>query len=226
MDETVTPTGPRQFRGPVFVLSNRRSYSTAENFILAMRSLPNVTVIGDTTAAASGARIVRELANGWTYQLPEWIEYTTDHRAYEGIGLAPDGVVKGTLQDSQRAVDAALERALALAHGSTYWAVLARISRQLHGTNSGEGEDPRLHAAELGVVPARLLPRLKEDVRHHVLDVAGSSCHAPYQTVHVRMPPIIERAESGFLSICHVSDQHAVIHLGVQFQRSIAMYPR
>ena len=120
MDETVTPTGPRQFRGPVFVLSNRRSYSTAENFILAMRSLPNVTVIGDTTAAASGARIVRELANGWTYQLPEWIEYTTDHRAYEGRGLAPDGVVKGTLQDSQRAVDAALERALALAHGSTY----------------------------------------------------------------------------------------------------------
>ncbi len=115
MNETVEPAGARQFTGRVYVLANRRSFSTAENFILAMRSLPLVTVLGDTTAGASGAPIVRELSNGWTYQLSEWIEYTASHLVYEGLGLPPDVVVRTTLTDSQQGVDAVLERALTLA---------------------------------------------------------------------------------------------------------------
>src|SRR5476649_2279459 len=97
--EIVEPAGPVQFHGPVIVLSNRRSYSTAENFVLAMRTLPSVTVVSDTTGGASGAPIVRELSNGWTYQLSEWIEYTPDRRPYEGVGLAPDIVVRATASD-------------------------------------------------------------------------------------------------------------------------------
>ena len=113
--ETVSPAGPRQFNGRVYVLTNRRALSSAEDFVLAMRVLPTVTVVGDTTGGASGGPIVRELPNGWTYQLSEWIEYTTTHQMFEGIGLAPDVVVKATLADHDHDVDAALERAIALA---------------------------------------------------------------------------------------------------------------
>ncbi len=113
--EKVVPSSASPFGGHVVVLANRGSFSSAENFVLAMRSLAAVTVIGDTTAGASGGAIVRELANGWTYQLSEWIEYTLAHEPYEGIGLVPDIVVRGTALDESRAVDAVLERALRFA---------------------------------------------------------------------------------------------------------------
>ena len=113
--ETVSPAGPRQFTGSVYVLTNRRDFSSAEDFVLAMRVLPTVTVVGDTTGGASGGPIVRELPNGWTYQLSEWIEYTPDREMFEGVGLAPKVVVKATRTDSDRSIDASLSRAITLA---------------------------------------------------------------------------------------------------------------
>jgi hypothetical protein len=113
--EVVEPTGNSRFSGRVYVLADRRTFSTAEDFVLAMRPLPNVTVVGDTTAGASGGPIVRELANGWTYQLSEWIEYTTTFATFEDSGLAPDVVVQAKAGDSGSGIDRALERALVLA---------------------------------------------------------------------------------------------------------------
>jgi carboxyl-terminal processing protease len=111
----VSPSGARQFTGPVFVLSNRHDFSSAEDFILAMHALPNATIVGDTTAGASGGPIVRELSNGWTFQLSEWIEYTPGKQTFEGIGLAPDVVARGSASDATHMVDAAIDRAMALA---------------------------------------------------------------------------------------------------------------
>lgn len=110
--ETVSPVGTRHFPGPVTVLANRRSFSTAENFVLAMKAQPSVTIVGDTTAGASGAPIVRELPNGWTYQLSEWIEYTPARKIFEGVGIAPNIVVRPTARDAQQGIDSVLERAL------------------------------------------------------------------------------------------------------------------
>ncbi|MEO7086783.1 MAG: S41 family peptidase [Gemmatimonadaceae bacterium] len=114
-DETVSPSGARQFHGPLYVLSNRRDFSSAEDFILAMRVRQNTTIVGDTTAGASGGPMVRELPNGWTFQLSEWIEYTPSKQTFEGVGLAPDVFVRGTAADRAQKVDGALERAIALA---------------------------------------------------------------------------------------------------------------
>jgi hypothetical protein len=111
--ETVKPEGARHHDGPALVLSNRGCMSAAEDFILAMHALPTVTVVGDTTIGASGGPLVRELANGWTYQLSQWIAYTADHKTFEGVGLAPDVYVKGS--SSISTTDAVLERAIALA---------------------------------------------------------------------------------------------------------------
>lgn len=93
--ETLTPQG-RRFTGPVYLLTNRRVYSAAEDFTLALRDLPNVTVVGDTTGGSSGKPIVRELANGWTYELSTWIQYTPDRRVVEDAGLPPAVVVPGS----------------------------------------------------------------------------------------------------------------------------------
>jgi hypothetical protein len=92
----IQPTGARSFRGPVLLLTNRRVYSAAEDFALAMRQLPNVTILGDTTAGSSGRPVTHELSNGWTYTVSTWIEYDLDHRPIEDAGIAPSTVVRPT----------------------------------------------------------------------------------------------------------------------------------
>lgn len=111
--ETVSPTGAHRFTGNIWLLTDRRVVSASEQFILALRTMASVTVVGDTTGGASGGPIVRELANGWTYQLSEWIEYTADRRIFEGVGLPPDDAVAATTASALG--DPVLERALALA---------------------------------------------------------------------------------------------------------------
>jgi C-terminal processing protease CtpA/Prc len=111
IEETIEPAGVH-FDGRVYVLANRHSFSSAEDFVLAMRSIPGVTVVGDTTGGASGGPIVRELANGWTYEISEWIEYTPDRVGFESIGLAPTVVVKNSASDAARGIDTELEQVL------------------------------------------------------------------------------------------------------------------
>jgi len=110
--ETVDPAGPRQFRGPVVVLTNRKVYSSAEDFVLAARALSSVTVVGDTTAGASGNPLVRELPNGWTFELSTWIEYTPARQAFENIGLPPDVYVDARMTDLTAGRDPILEAAV------------------------------------------------------------------------------------------------------------------
>jgi C-terminal processing protease CtpA/Prc len=115
IEERVEPVGGRSYRGAVVVITNRRVFSSAEDFVLAMRALPNVTIVGDTTAGASGGPIVRELTNGWTYELSEWIEYTPERRTFEEIGLTPDIALKPTAADAAADSDPVLERAMLVA---------------------------------------------------------------------------------------------------------------
>ena len=118
--ETVAPSGLAQFRGPIYLLTNGRTVSSGEVFVLALRTNPRVLVVGDTTAGASGGPTARELSNGWIYEVSEWVEYTLQHTTYEGIGLAPDIVVKPVASDFARHIDPALERALSLATGGAF----------------------------------------------------------------------------------------------------------
>jgi hypothetical protein len=91
--ERIAPIGVRRFAGPVYLLTNRRVLSSAEEFVLAMRTLPNVTVVGDTSGGASGGPVMRSLPNGWTYQYSRWVEYTAAGRIFQETGIAPDLVV-------------------------------------------------------------------------------------------------------------------------------------
>lgn len=110
--QTVVPLGAAAFTGAVQVLANRHTVSAGEDFVLAMRALPNVSVVGDTTAGATGGPIPRELASGWEYEISEWIQYTPRHQAFEGVGLAPDVVVQATPADAVARRDPALQRAV------------------------------------------------------------------------------------------------------------------
>jgi C-terminal processing protease CtpA/Prc len=107
----VEPTGAHGYYGPVALLTNRGVYSAAEDFVLAMRALSQVTTVGDTTGGGSGNPIARELPNGWVVHIPRWQLWGADGTFFEGVGLAPDVPAQITESDRQRARDTILERA-------------------------------------------------------------------------------------------------------------------
>lgn len=115
-DRTVVPQG-KGYTKPVVVLTNRKTYSSSEDFVLAMRLFPNVTVVGDTTGGGSGNPILRELPNGWTFRLSSWIAADPDGTTFEGIGLAPDIVQYNFPQDSVELRDRILRQAFRVIEG-------------------------------------------------------------------------------------------------------------
>ncbi|MCC6241963.1 MAG: hypothetical protein IT353_03940 [Gemmatimonadaceae bacterium] len=86
---TIAPRGPWQYLRPVVVIAGRAGFSATETFVAAVRTLPNVTVIGDTTGGASGSPAQFSLGGGWAYTVPQWIEYAPDHSPIEWRGVAP-----------------------------------------------------------------------------------------------------------------------------------------
>lgn len=106
--------GNSQFTGPVILLTNRSCFSSTEFFILQMKTLSKVTTVGDTTGGSAGNPVGRELPNGWSYQLPRWIQYRSDKTSFEGKGLEPDIPIWITAQDQHDNIDAILEKAIEL----------------------------------------------------------------------------------------------------------------
>lgn len=91
--KSLAPRGPWQYTKPVVVLAGRGSFSSNESFISAMRELPNVIIMGDTTGGSSGNPQRFTLPGGWSYMVPRWIAYTADRRVIEWNGIPPDTVI-------------------------------------------------------------------------------------------------------------------------------------
>lgn len=63
------PTSCVMWGKPVVVLTNRSTFSAANNFVSVMKSLPGVTVVGATTGGGSGMPFSSELPNGWAVRM-------------------------------------------------------------------------------------------------------------------------------------------------------------
>ncbi|HZU23707.1 MAG TPA: S41 family peptidase, partial [Terriglobales bacterium] len=110
--KTVTPRGPWQFTKPVVLLIGRGSASSNENFIAAMKELPNVVTMGDTTAGSSGDPQWFQLGAGWSYTVSRWVDYTADKQLIEDHGIAPMVEVNASPNDFAQGKDPVLDAAL------------------------------------------------------------------------------------------------------------------
>ncbi len=108
----IVPQGRKQYLIQVALLTNRSTYSAAEDFVLAMKELPNVKHIGDTTGGGLGNPIHRELPNGWRYRLPVWRQFPVDLSPIEGIGISPDLQIDITQEDAQLFRDTIINEAV------------------------------------------------------------------------------------------------------------------
>ena len=111
---SISPNGSFHYTKPVIVLSSRGTSSAAEDFVMAMQVLPQVTIVGDTTGGGIGNPIFRELPNAWTYRLSTKIGATAEGSIIEGKGIPPDVPVITTIADSLRGVDRIVEKGIEL----------------------------------------------------------------------------------------------------------------
>ncbi|MCK4662207.1 MAG: S41 family peptidase [Bacteroidales bacterium] len=111
IDCYIEPKG-EQYTKPVVVLTSRKTFSTAESFVLAMQVLPQVTIVGDTTGGGTGNPIFRELPNSWTYRLSTLYTVTANNLIVDGKGIFPDIVIKTSVEDSINGIDRILEKGI------------------------------------------------------------------------------------------------------------------
>jgi hypothetical protein len=129
-ENVISPSGDFQFTRPIVILTSDLTASAAENFLLAMHSLPYVTIIGETTVGVHSDVLERRLPNGWRFTLSNEVYELPDGSLFEGRGITPDVKVASLRAEDRAAgrdagIEAALEQLTTLSIdpglGGTWW---------------------------------------------------------------------------------------------------------
>ncbi len=113
-DWDIAPGRATLYTNPIVLLTNRYTISAGETFGFALKTLPQLTHIGDTTNGAFSDTVERELPNRWQYRVPVAEVFDGDGISWEGIGLIPDQVTKNTAADLEAGQDKMLETSIAV----------------------------------------------------------------------------------------------------------------
>ncbi|MBL0937915.1 MAG: hypothetical protein IBJ03_03410 [Gemmatimonadaceae bacterium] len=111
---TIGPRGTWQFTRPVVIIAGRGGFSATESFVAAMRTMPQVTVIGDTTGGASGNPATYALGKGWQFTVPRWLEFAPDKQPIEWRGVAPQIAMAWRPRDYDARRDPLIDAAVGL----------------------------------------------------------------------------------------------------------------
>lgn len=110
----ITPADGPQYRGRVALLTSSETASAAEVFALAMRSLPQVTLVGQPTMGIFSDALYRTLPNRWNFTLSNEIYRTAKGETFEGTGVPPTVVAPFlSAEDDEDGVDSIIDAAVA-----------------------------------------------------------------------------------------------------------------
>ena len=110
--------GTVHYGGKIVILVDETSQSQAEYTAMALRAMPNATVVGSTTAGADGNVSSIELPGQLSTMISGLGVFYPDHRPTQRIGIVPDVVVRPTIQGLAAGRDEVLESAVHLIDGS------------------------------------------------------------------------------------------------------------
>lgn len=111
IEATVQPLTPRLDQ-PVVLLTGNLTGSGAEIFTMALREMPQVTVMGETTGGGLSDILGTTLPNGWLLGLSNQDYRTPDGTSFEGRGLPPDLYVETQAGALLRGEDPVLQTAI------------------------------------------------------------------------------------------------------------------
>lgn len=109
----IEPSDYIRWQKPAIVLTNRHSFSATNDFVNAMRLMPEVTILGDRTGGGSGLPFSASLLNGWVVRFSASPTSDCSKKSIEG-GIDPDVRVDMTHEDIVKNRDTILEEAIKL----------------------------------------------------------------------------------------------------------------
>lgn len=86
---TIRPSDRRNYANPVVLITSGFSVSATEAFTVLMRSLPQVTHLGEPTNGALSDLLEKELPNGWEFTLSNEVYQDAIGNVYEAVGIPP-----------------------------------------------------------------------------------------------------------------------------------------
>lgn len=104
----MTPYDGWRWEYPVVLLTNRHCFSAANYFVMIMRQLPNVTVIGDRTGGGSGLPFSSELPIGWSLRFSA-SPILNEEKEDTEFGIDPDIFVEFNVEDVAKNIDPFIE---------------------------------------------------------------------------------------------------------------------
>ena len=112
----VTPVPGARFGGPAVLLTGPWTLSAGEVLTLALIGRrPRMLRVGESTQGIFADELIRQLPNGWHFQLSSERYLAPDGTNFEGAGIPPDRMVPVFPESDQRSGrDGALEAALEL----------------------------------------------------------------------------------------------------------------
>lgn len=110
----VPPAEGRRLIVPTVVLQEHATFSAAEDFLVAIEAIPQITTVGRPSGGSTGQPLALELPGGGRANICSKRDTYPDGRDFVGIGIAPDIFVEPTVGDVQRGRDPALDRAVEL----------------------------------------------------------------------------------------------------------------
>lgn len=108
----IEPDGKRHYAKPVVVLSGPRSFSAAEDFLVAFDVMDRGPIIGEPTGGSTGQPLFISLPGGGTGRICTKRDKYPDGREFIGVGVQPDILVRPTVADLRAGRDTVLEAAL------------------------------------------------------------------------------------------------------------------
>lgn len=108
----------KKYSGKIYMLSGPSVMSSNESFILMMKQLPNVKVVGMCSYGSSGNPKPVELSNGVKIFIPSWQAFTLDNKLIEGNGINPDIEIKTTPGDFTKEKDLLFEKLMEIIKAS------------------------------------------------------------------------------------------------------------
>lgn len=88
--EVIPADNSIQFKGKVFVLIDGNVMSSAEAFVLMLKQLPDVVLVGNTTGGSTGNPQKYGITGSVAAHIPSWQAYDMEGNLIEGNGIVPD----------------------------------------------------------------------------------------------------------------------------------------
>lgn len=104
------PSSGLRWQKSVCILTNRMVFSAANEFVMYMKQLPRVTIVGDHTGGGAGMPFSSSLPNGWMVRFSAVPMYDAQGHSCE-FGIAPDVPVQLLDSDFLRGEDTVIEKA-------------------------------------------------------------------------------------------------------------------